>query len=194
MSNPSLLIKVIVGIVSGAIGTINLLLDKGVKINLTLNDVYRAILMTAWFTIIMSIYEILIGNNQMFDLLAGIGILVISFIAIRIQMFVDKGSRTSEIKRNQELALRATIKKHARVRLDYKAITIKLNGIPVQLVMRLVQTLEHRFDRFLSSKRRCLLPRTLVVFLHGFARVLELTNPICIGRKVATTVIKHTIC
>ena len=98
----TLAFKIIVGIVSGLLGTVNLMLDKGIPIRLTIYDVYRSILYTGWAIIIASVWEIAHKEERSVrHLFVGFGIVIAGFVAIRMRLFVRKTSLVHEMIRSQ---------------------------------------------------------------------------------------------
>lgn len=75
----------VIMILSGLLSTMNLWIDKWSDIRWSLNDVYMALAMTGWMFFLMALYEY---DAMQFWL--GIGLLSISFICIRTQLFINE--------------------------------------------------------------------------------------------------------
>ncbi len=74
----------VIMILSGLLSTMNLWVDKWSDIRWSLNDIYMALAMTGWMFFFMGLYY-----YNTIQITLGIGLLVISFICIRSQLFVN---------------------------------------------------------------------------------------------------------
>jgi len=72
-------------ILSGLLSTMNLWVDKWSDIRWSLNDFYMALAMTGWMFFFMGLYDYSIT-----ELGFGISLVVISFICIRSQLFINQ--------------------------------------------------------------------------------------------------------
>lgn len=75
----------IIMMISGILSSMNIWADSISDISLSLNDIYMSLLMSGWMILFMSILEINIPV-----ILISILIIVITFIAIRKQLFIDE--------------------------------------------------------------------------------------------------------
>lgn len=74
----------IIMIVSGLLSTMNVWADKLSDIRWSINDIYMSLLMTGWMFLLIGIYSI-----EGLDIIIGIVCIVIAFICIRKQVFVN---------------------------------------------------------------------------------------------------------
>lgn len=76
-------IMFIIMIISGLLSTMNLWVDKLSDIRWSFNDIYMALWMSGWMFLLMGFYY-----QDTFNILIGFFQLLVSFIAIRIQLFI----------------------------------------------------------------------------------------------------------
>ncbi len=79
-----IIVMFIIMILSGLLSTMNIWADKRSDIRWSLNDLYMAILMTGWMFLFMGLYY----KDFVYGSLGSV-LIVISFLAIRNQWFID---------------------------------------------------------------------------------------------------------
>ena len=134
----------VIMMISGILSSMNIWVDNVDDIRISLNDIYMSLLMSGWMILFMATLD---KNITM--LLVGISIITISFIAIRLQLFVNEKQYLLGMIPHHSMAV--TMSKKLQEKIQSSRNTLQNNSDILALLNQIISS-QQKEIQFMKSK------------------------------------------